>query len=162
MPAATYLGSSNWFGGNSHFLGCFYPGVPTKACQPSCSSLRATPSPPQGYRGFSTHKAAWSLLLPRDIEAFQRTMQPDLFMSLKRDLALVSYFSPFSNAKSIFPLSLSSSSSLNPLLFFCRSFSKFMWPRNGFKMLITSLKLSPNLSTRLRKLSGPWKRRKRS
>ena len=95
------------------------------------------------------------LLLPRDIEAFQRTMQPDLFMSLKRDLALVSYFSPFSNAKSIFPLSLSSSSSLNPLLFFCRSFSKFMWPRNGFKMLITSLKLSLNLSTRLRKLSGP-------
>ena len=31
------------------------------------------------------------ILLPRDIEGLRHTRQPDLFMSLKRDLALVSY-----------------------------------------------------------------------
>ena len=30
------------------------------------------------------------LLLPKDMEALRRMRQPDLFMSLKRDLAMVS------------------------------------------------------------------------
>ena len=30
-------------------------------------------------------------LLPRDMEGLRRTRQPDLFMSLKRDLALVNW-----------------------------------------------------------------------
>ena len=34
------------------------------------------------------------LLLPRDMESIRRTRQPDLFMSLKRDLAMISCTSP--------------------------------------------------------------------
>ena len=33
------------------------------------------------------------LILPRDMESIKRTKQPDLFMSLKRDLAIVSCYS---------------------------------------------------------------------
>ena len=35
------------------------------------------------------------LLLPRDMEGLRHTRQPDMFMSLKRDLAMVSQSTPF-------------------------------------------------------------------
>ena len=47
----------------------------------------------ESSRGLSTHLAQaleQSPLLPRGMEAFKQTRQPDLFMSLKRDLAMVS------------------------------------------------------------------------
>ena len=47
----------------------------------------------ESSKGHATHLAQaleQPLLLPRDMEALRRTRQPNLFMSLKRDLAMVS------------------------------------------------------------------------
>ena len=47
----------------------------------------------ESSKGLSMHLAQaleQPLLLSRDMEAFKRTRQPNLFMSLKRDLAMVS------------------------------------------------------------------------
>ena len=47
----------------------------------------------ESQRGYATYLAEaleQPLLLPRDMEGLRRTKQPDLFMSLKRDLAMVS------------------------------------------------------------------------
>lgn len=47
----------------------------------------------ESSRGHTTHLAQaleQPLLLLRDMEDLQQTRQPDLFMSLKRDLAMVS------------------------------------------------------------------------
>ena len=44
----------------------------------------------RGHANFLVEALEQSLLLPRDMKGLRRTRQPDLFMSLKRDLALVS------------------------------------------------------------------------
>ena len=44
----------------------------------------------RGHANLLAEALEHSLLLPRDMEALRRTRQPDLFMLLKRDLALVS------------------------------------------------------------------------
>ena len=48
---------------------------------------------PRGHANYLAQALQQPLLLPRDMESIRRTKQPDLFMSLKRDLAMVSYFS---------------------------------------------------------------------
>ena len=45
---------------------------------------------PRGHANYLAQALQQSLLLPRDMESIRRTKQPDLFMSLKRDLAMVS------------------------------------------------------------------------
>lgn len=52
----------------------------------------------ESQQGHANHLALaleQPLLLPSDMEAFRCTRQPDLFMLLKRDLAMVSHLSPF-------------------------------------------------------------------
>ena len=52
----------------------------------------------ESQRAHATHLAKaleQLLLLPRDMEGFKHTRQPDLFMSLKRDLAMVSQSTSF-------------------------------------------------------------------
>ena len=44
---------------------------------------------PRGHANYLAQALQQPLLLPRDIESIRRTKQPDLFMSLKRDLAMV-------------------------------------------------------------------------
>ena len=44
----------------------------------------------RGHAILLTEALEQPLLLPKDMEGLIRTRQPDLFMSLKRDLALVS------------------------------------------------------------------------
>ena len=44
----------------------------------------------RGHANLLTEALEQPFLLPRDIEGFRHTRQPNLFMSLKRDLALVS------------------------------------------------------------------------
>ena len=46
--------------------------------------------PQKGYATVLAEALKQPLLLPRDIEGLRHTRQPDLFMSLKRDLAMVS------------------------------------------------------------------------
>ena len=43
----------------------------------------------RGHANYLAQALQQPLLLPRDIESIRRTKQPDLFMSLKRDLAMV-------------------------------------------------------------------------
>ena len=44
----------------------------------------------RGHATFLAEALEQPLLLPRDMEGLRRTRQQDLFMSLKRDLAMVS------------------------------------------------------------------------
>ena len=48
----------------------------------------------RGHANYLAQALQQSLLFPRDMESIRRTRQPDLFMSLKRDLTMVSYTSP--------------------------------------------------------------------
>ena len=48
---------------------------------------------PRGHANYLAQALQQPLLLPRDMDSIRRTKQPDLFMSLKRDLAMVSCFS---------------------------------------------------------------------
>ena len=48
----------------------------------------------RGHSNYLAQALQQPLLLPRDMESIRRTKQPDLFMSLKRDLAMVSCTSP--------------------------------------------------------------------
>ena len=45
---------------------------------------------PRGHANYLAQALQQPLLLPRDMESIRRTKQPDLFMSLKRDLVMVS------------------------------------------------------------------------
>ena len=44
----------------------------------------------RGHANYLAQALQQPLLLPRDMESIRRTRQPDLFMSLKKDLAMVS------------------------------------------------------------------------
>ena len=44
----------------------------------------------RGRAGYVAEALEQPLLLPRDMEAYRRFSQPELFLSLKRDLAMVS------------------------------------------------------------------------
>ena len=44
----------------------------------------------RGHANLLAEVSEQPLLLPKDMEGFRRTRQPDIFISLKRDLALVS------------------------------------------------------------------------
>ena len=48
----------------------------------------------RGHANYLAQALQQPLLLPRDMESIRHTRQPDLFMALKRDLAMVSYTSP--------------------------------------------------------------------
>ena len=48
----------------------------------------------RGHTNYLVQTLQQPLLLLRDMESIRRTRQPDLFMSLKRDLTMVSYTSP--------------------------------------------------------------------
>ena len=57
---------------------------------------------PRGHANCLAQALQQPLLLPRDMDFIRRTKQPDLFMSLKRDLAMVSRFSTIQVLKIIF------------------------------------------------------------
>ena len=72
------------------------------------------------------------LLLPKDMEAYRNFNHPELFLSLKRDLAMVSCLNH--RFTLILPCFLSFYNvGKTPLLFFFffRSHSRFTWPRSG-------------------------------
>ena len=46
---------------------------------------------PRGHANYLAQALQQPLFLPRDMESIRRTRQFDLFMSLKRDLAMVNY-----------------------------------------------------------------------
>ena len=72
MLNAVYLGSSARAGWHCHPLGCFN------------SKLS------RGHSGYVVETLKQPLLLPKDMDTLRRFKQPDLFLSLKRDLVMVS------------------------------------------------------------------------
>ena len=93
------------------------------------------------YRGGHASLAAEALeqpfLLPKDMEAYRTFNHLELFLSLKKDLAMVSDSIHYSSFIHLYFLAFYSKSEI-PLVFVCfffffisRSQSKFLWPRSG-------------------------------
>ena len=57
----------------------------------------------RGQAGYIVEALEQPMLLPKDMEAYKRFSQPELFLSLKRDLAIVRQF-VFSLVKSLDPI----------------------------------------------------------
>ena len=57
----------------------------------------------RGRAGYITKVLEQPMLIPKDMEAYRRFSQPELFLSLKRDLAMVRQFI-FSLVKSLDPI----------------------------------------------------------
>ena len=81
-----------------------------------------------GHAGHVAEVLEQLLLLPKDMEAYRNFNHPKLFLSLKRDLAMISYLIHCSTHISIF---LHFIVKVKHLLFFFRSHKRFLWPRNG-------------------------------
>ena len=90
-----------------------------------------------GHAGLVAEALKQPLLLPKDMEAYRNFNHYELFISLKRDLAMVSDSIHYSSFIHLHFLVFYSKSEI-PLVFVCvcfffifRSHSKFLWPRNG-------------------------------
>ena len=82
----------------------------------------------RGHAGLMAEALQQPLLLPQDMVAYRSFNHPNLFLSLKRDLAMVSNSTHFSfifvYLHFFFNLS-------HFITMHTRSHNKFMWPRNG-------------------------------
>ena len=91
-----------------------------------------------GHAGLVAEALEQPLLLPKDKEAYRTFNHPELFLSLKRDLAMVSDSIHYSSFIHLHFLAFYSKSDI-PLVFVCcfffflisRSHNKFLWPRSG-------------------------------
>ena len=88
-----------------------------------------------GHAGLVAEDLEQLLLLPKDMEAYRTFNHPELFLSLKRDLAIVSDSIHYSSFIHLHFLAFYSKSEI-PLVFVCfffisRSHNKFLWPRSG-------------------------------
>ena len=71
-------------------------------------------------------------LLPKDMEAYRNFNHPELFLSVKRDLAIVGYPTHrFTLILLHFLIFYSTGKTPFLLFFFFRSHNKFLWPRSG-------------------------------
>ena len=61
---------------------------------------------PKGHANYLAQALQQPLLIPQDMDSIRHTKQSDLFMSLKRDLAMISCFSTIQVFKIIFFLSV--------------------------------------------------------
>ena len=91
-----------------------------------------------GHVGLVAEALEQPLLLPKDMEAYRNFNHLELFLSLKRDLAMVSDCIHCSSFIYLHFLAFYSKGAI-PLVFvfffiffyFYRSHSKFLWPRSG-------------------------------
>ena len=84
-----------------------------------------------GHAGHVAEALEQPLLLPKDMEAYMNFNHPELFLSLKRDLAMVGYLTYCFTLILHFLIFYSTSKTSFLFLFFFRSHSKFLWLRNG-------------------------------
>ena len=84
-----------------------------------------------GHTGHVVEALEQALLLPKDIEAYKNFNHPELFLSLKRDLTMVSDWIYCSTFILLHFLICYSKGEIPLFFFFFRSHSKFSWPRNG-------------------------------
>ena len=89
-----------------------------------------------GHAGLVASALEQPLLLLKDMEAYRTFNHPELFLFLKRDLAMVSDSIHYSSFIHLNFLAFYSKSEI-PFVFVCcfffisRSHSKFLWPRSG-------------------------------
>ena len=84
-----------------------------------------------GHAGLVAEALEQPLLLPKDMEAYRNFNHPELFLSLKRDLAMVSCLNHrFTFILPCF-LSFHNVGKTPPLFFLFRSHSRFTWLRSG-------------------------------
>ena len=137
---AAHLGSLAGIGRSCHSLERFSSGLLERAFSLRCWNPRAAPSP------------------SRDMDVIRCMKHPDLFLSLKRDLAMVVIQHIF-EFKCWVKLSLFLSliffffNNGIPLSFLYKSPNKFLWPMNGFGTPVMRLGLRPTPVLRLR---SPW------
>ena len=81
-----------------------------------------------GHAGHIAEALEQPLLLPKDMEAYKNFNHPELFLSLKRDLAMVGYLS---HRSTFILLHFLTFYSIGKTPFFFRSHSRFLWPRSG-------------------------------
>ena len=82
-----------------------------------------------GHAGLVAEALEQPLLLPNDMKAYRNFNHPELFLSLKRDLAMVSdwiHCPTFILLHFLIFYSIGKTS-----FFFFRSHSRFSWPRSG-------------------------------
>ena len=84
-----------------------------------------------GHAGLVVEALEQPLLLPKDMKAYRNFNHPELFLSLKRDLAMVSCLNHHFTL--ILPcfLSFYNVGKTPPLFFFFSSHSRVTWPRSG-------------------------------
>ena len=88
-----------------------------------------------GHDGLVAETLEQPFLLQKDMEVYRTFNHPELFLSLKRDLAMVSDSIHYSSFIHLHFLAFYSKSEI-PLVFVCfffisRSHNKFLWPRSG-------------------------------
>ena len=89
-----------------------------------------------GHAGLVAKVLEQPLLLPKDMEAYRTFNHPELFLSFKRDLAMISDSIHYSLFIHLHFLAFYSKSDI-PLVFvgffflISRSHNKFLWPRSG-------------------------------
>ena len=86
-----------------------------------------------GHAGLVAEALEQPFLLPKDMKAYRTFNHPELFLSLKRDLAMVSDSTLFITLHLYVLISLHFITKVTYLLFFLlsRSHSKFLWPMSG-------------------------------
>ena len=88
-----------------------------------------------GHAGLVAEALEHPLLLPQDMEAYRIFNHPELFLSLKRDLAMVSDSIHYFSFIHPYFLAFYSKSDISLIFIFIflisRSHSKFLWPRSG-------------------------------
>ena len=85
-----------------------------------------------GHAGLVAKALEQPFLLPKDMEANRNFNHPELFLSLKRDLAMVGYLTHCSTLILLhFLIFYSTSKTPFLLFFFFRSHNRFLWPRSG-------------------------------
>ena len=91
----------------------------------------------RGHASLVVEALEQPLLLPKDMEAYRTFNHPKLFLSLKRDLAMVNDSIHYSSFIHLHLLAFYSKSEIPFVLFFffffliSRSHSKFLWPKSG-------------------------------
>ena len=90
-----------------------------------------------GHAGLVAEALEQPLLLPKDMEAYRNFNHPELFLSLKRDLTMVSDWIHCSTFILLHFLTFYSKGEITLVFaclfffFFSRSHNKFSWPRSG-------------------------------
>ena len=88
-----------------------------------------------GHAGLVAEALEQPLLLPKDMEAYRNFNHPELFISLKKDLAIVSNCSHYSSFILLHFLTFYSKGKIPLVLsiffFISRSHNKFLWLRSG-------------------------------